>query len=90
MLDDPNPGGDGPGAPIDATISFNDLPEGALRVRIDTAIEISLAARDERATPAGSASELVDACAGRAPLAAVLDRLPNDLAAQLSRAALVL
>ena len=89
-LDDPNPVGDGPEAPIDATVSFDDLPDIALRVRIDSAIEISLAARGADATPAGSAAELVDACAGRAPLAAVLDRLPNDLAAQLGRAALVL
>ena len=89
-LDDPNPVGDGPAAPIDATIRFDDLPDVALRVRIDSAIEISLAARGADATPAGSAAEFVDACAGRAALNPVLGRFPADLAAQLRRAALVL
>ena len=89
-LDDPNPVGVGPDAPIDATVTFDDLPGVALRVRIDTAIEISCADRAEDTTSAGSAAEFVDASAGRAPLAPVLDRLPKDLAAQLARAAQVL
>ncbi len=89
-IDDPNPVGVGPEAPIDATIRFDDLPDVTLRVRIDSAIEISRAEGSEHATSAGSATEFVDACAGRAPLAPVLDRLPKDLAAQLARAAQVL
>ena len=89
-LDDPKPVGAGPQAPIDATVIFDELPDLALRVRINTAIEIIVAENGTGATAAGSAAELVDACAGRAPLQPVLDRLPDDLAAQLGRAALVL
>ncbi len=89
-LDDPNPVGPGPDAPIDATVTFDDLASVALRIRIDTAIEISRADRAEGTTSAGSAAEFVDACAGRAPLLPVLDRLPDDLAAQIGRAAQVL
>ncbi|MEO6468892.1 MAG: hypothetical protein ABIP21_07310, partial [Acidimicrobiia bacterium] len=89
-LDDPNPVGEGPEAPIVATVSFDDLPDVALGVRIDTAIEIGLAERRAAATSAGSAAGFVDACAGRGALTPVIDRLPADLAAQLGRAALVL
>ena len=89
-LDDPNPVGVGPDAPIDATVTFDDLPGVALRVRVDTAIEVRRAEPDAAGTSAGSAAEFVDACAGRAPLQPVLDRLPEDLAAQVARAAEVL
>ena len=88
--DDPNPVGPGPDAPIDATVTFDDLPGVALRVRIDTAIEIRRADRAEGTTSAGSAAEFVDASAGRAPLQPILDRLPQNLAAQIARAAQVL
>ena len=89
-LDDPNPVGVGPDAPIDATVMFDDLPGVALRVRVDTAIEVSRAEPDAAGTSAGSAAAFVDACAGRAPLQPILDRLPEDLAAQVARAAEVL
>ncbi len=89
-IDDPNPVGAGPEAPIDATVAFDDLPDVPMRVRIGTAIEVNRAERTEDAASAGSAAEFVDASAGRAPLAPVLERLPADLAAQLGRAALVL
>ena len=61
-----------------------------LQERVDTAIEVSRAEPDTDGTSAGSAAEFVDACAGRAPLQPVLDRLPEDLAAQVARAAEVL
>lgn len=89
-LDDPNPVGLGPDAPIDATVTFDDLPGVALRVRVDTAIQVSRAEPDADGTSAGSAAEFVDACAGRAPLQPILARLPEDLAAQVARAAQVL
>ena len=89
LLNDPRPVGEGPTSPIECTLAFDELAGRALRVRFDDGIQIVLGDPDE-ATPAGSAIRFVDACAGRAPLADVLDRLPPDLAAQISRAALVL
>lgn len=89
-LDDPNPVGAGPEAPIDATVTFDDLPDVALRVRFDTAIEISRSSVPTDAITSGSAAEFVDAFGGRAPLEPVLERFPADLAAQLTRAAQVL
>ncbi len=89
-LDDPKPVGDGPDAPIDTTVTFDDLPGVAMRVRVDTAIEISRVDRTTDAPSVGSAATFVDACAGRASLQPVLDRLPRDLAVQIARAAQVL
>ena len=89
LLDDPNAVGDAPESPIDCALTFDDLPGRALRVQIDEGLAIS-AADPADAVPAGSAVAFVDACAGRGPLAKALNGLPADLAAQLSRAALVL
>ena len=89
LLDDPNSVGDAPESPIDRTLAFDELPGRALRVQIDQGLTITAANPDD-AVPAGSAAAFVDACAGRGSLAEVLDGLPADLAAQLSRAALTL
>ena len=89
LLDDPNAVGGAPESPIDCALAFDDLPGRALRVHIDEGLAIT-AADPADAVPAGSAVAFVDAGAGRGPLAEVLNGLPADLAAQLSRAALVL
>ncbi len=89
LLNDPNAVGDAPESPIDCALAFDELPGLAMRMEVGEGLTITAAAPID-AAPAGSAVAFVDACAGRGPLAEVLDRLPADLAAQLSRAALVL
>ncbi len=85
LLGDPRPVGPGPEAEIDCTLAFDDLPGPALRVRIGEGIEITAADRAS-AVPAGSAVELVEGFAGRAPVDQLRDSLPADLFDQLSRA----
>ena len=89
LLDDPNSVGDAPESPIDCTLAFDELPGRALRVQVDQGLTIT-AADPADAVPARTAVAFVDACAGRGSLTDALDPLPADLAAQLSRAALVL
>ncbi len=89
-LEDPDPIGPGPDAPIDATLTFDDLPDVALRVRIDATIDVRTTDPSTHASAVGSAASFVDAFAGRAPLEPVLARLPDDLAAQMARASQVL
>lgn len=89
LLDDADPVGPGPDAPVDAILRFDDLPGVALHVTIDTGVTLRPADPDD-ATPAGPATEFVEAVTGRRPLAPALERLPEDLAAQLTRAAATL
>jgi hypothetical protein len=89
LLGDPNPAGPGPDAVIDATLAFDDLPDTALRVRIDDGIEI-VAADPQDAIPVGSAAAFVDAFGGRRSTDEFGDVLPADLFAQLTRARLAL
>lgn len=89
LLDDPDPVGPGPDAPVDAILRFDDLPGVALHVTVDTGITLR-PADPANATAAGSAAELVEAVTGRRPVEPALDRLPYDLAAQLARAAATL
>ncbi len=86
LLGDPHPVGPGPERAIDCILAFDDLPDTALRVRIDEGIEIT-AVDPTGATHVGSAAELVDGFGGRTPIDQFRDRLPTDLFAQLERAA---
>ncbi len=86
LLDDPEPVGPGPDSVIDATLRFDDLPGMALHVTIDTGVTLR-PADPAGATAAGSAVEFVEAATGRRPLAPALEHLPDDLAAQIARAA---
>ncbi|MCU1351942.1 MAG: hypothetical protein JWM05_1151 [Acidimicrobiales bacterium] len=88
LLDDPEPVGPGPSAPIEASLRFDDLPHLGLRVAIDAGVRIT-AVDPADAEPAGSAVDFVEAVTGRAggdPLAV----LPAPLADQLGRAAQIL
>jgi len=88
LLDDPAPVGPGPAAPIDVTLRFEELPDDALRLEIDTGVRVTRAdGRDTLA--AGAAIDVVESLAGRRAPAA-LDALPDDLSAQLGRAAQIL
>jgi uncharacterized protein (TIGR03083 family) len=88
LLDDTDPVGPGPEAPIDVTLRFADLPEAALHVTIDGGVSI-MRTDPTTGVAAGAALDLVESLAGRAR-PADLDVLPSDLAAQLGRAALIL
>lgn len=88
LLDDDAPVGPGPEAPIDVTLRFDDLPDDALRVQIDTGVRITRA-DPAGAFAAGSAVDLVESLAGRRT-AAPLDALPDELSAQLARASQIL
>jgi uncharacterized protein (TIGR03083 family) len=85
LLDDPDPVGPGPFAPIDVTLRFEELLGDQLRVRIGSGVSIARRA-DADAVNAGSAVALVEHLTGRAPSPS-WDALPADLAAQLVRAA---
>ena len=76
LLGDQNPVGPGPDAAIDYTLAFEDLPNTALRVRIDEGIEISRRRSDVDAIPVGSAVAFVDAFGGREPLDQFRDTVP--------------
>ena len=94
VLDDPDAVADGPDAPIDNGLVFDDLPGRSLHVRIDRDVIVDAANQpdgaDGAATKGGSAVDFVEAVSGRAPAEPVLDRLPADLSAQLARARQVL
>ncbi len=89
LLDDPAPVGDGLAQPVDVTLLFDDLPDGALRVEIGAGVRITLT--DPEAVPSsGSAVDVVECTTGRRPLRLLDGVLPADLAAHLGRAAQVL
>lgn len=98
VLDDPDAVGDGPDAPIEVTVAFDDLPGRPLRIRIDRDVVVEPADGDGDgggdgggdAVLGGGAVEFVEAVSGRAPAESVLARLPADLAAQLARARQIL
>jgi uncharacterized protein (TIGR03083 family) len=88
LLDDDAPVGPGPEVPIEATVAFTDMPDAPLRVTIDRGVSVRRA--DARfAVAGGAALDLVEGVAGRAAPDAV-GVLPDDLAAQLTRAAGIL
>jgi uncharacterized protein (TIGR03083 family) len=87
LLDDDAPVGPGADAPIDISLQFDDLPI-AVRAQIDTGTRISRSDGAD-AVAAGSAVDLVESFAGRAPADAI-NSLPADLADQLGRAAQIL
>jgi uncharacterized protein (TIGR03083 family) len=87
LLGDATPNGPGPDRPVDASVTFDDLPL-ALHVRYDDAVHISVADA-ERATAAGDALTMVESLAGRGP-ARPVGVLPADLDAQLTRAVQIL
>lgn len=86
LLDDPAPVGPGPDAPIDVVLRFDEIPDRAVRVRIDTGVTLA-PADPAAAVAAGSGVTFVEGVTGRAPLAPALAPLPDGLAAQLDRAA---
>lgn len=88
LLDDAAPVGPGPAAPIDATLRFEELPDDPLRVEIGTGVSITRPDGGD-AFSAGAAVDVVESLAGRCS-AAALDTLPEDLSAQLGRAAQIL
>ena len=89
LIGDTQPVGPGPDAPIDVTVRFDELVDRPLRVRIDETISVTTG--DSGAgSPAGSAVALNDAFGGRTPIDPAMALLPDDLAAQLGRAALTL
>lgn len=90
LLDDADAVADGPTAPIEATVAFDDLPDRPLHVRIDRDVVVGPATPDADAVAGGSAVDFVEAVSGRRPAEGVLDRLPDDLAAQLARARQIL
>ena len=87
LLGDATPTGPGPDAPIDATVTFDDLPF-ALHVRYDDAMHLSLADA-AAASAAGDALTLVEHIAGR-DASRPTGVLPPDLDAQLQRGAQIL
>jgi uncharacterized protein (TIGR03083 family) len=87
LLGDPTPSGPGPDAPIDATVTFDDLPL-ALHVRYDDAVHLAVADAAS-ASSAGDALTLVEGIAGRGP-SLPAGVLPPELDAQLTRAAQIL
>lgn len=88
LLDDAEPVGPGPTVPIDVTLRFEELPDDALRIEIDTGVRVTRTNGGD-ALVAGSAVAVVESLAGRRSSAA-LDALPDDLSAQLGRAAQIL
>lgn len=88
LIGDAEPVGPVADAPIDVTLQFDDLPRVPVRVQIDAGARISRANGTD-AVSAGSAIDLVESVAGRAPLDA-LRPLPEDLVAQLTRSAQIL
>jgi uncharacterized protein (TIGR03083 family) len=87
LLGDATPTGPGPDAPVDATVTFDDLPL-ALHVRYDDGVHLSVGDAGS-ASSAGSALALVEGIAGRGP-SRPAGVLPPDLDAQLTRAAQIL
>jgi hypothetical protein len=88
LLDDAAPAGPGPAMPIDVTLRFEELPDDALRIEIDTGVRVTRTDGGD-ALASGAAVDLVESLAGRGS-PAVLDALPEDLSAQLARAAQIL
>ena len=87
VLDDDEPVGEGPAAPVDVTVAFDDLPEAdAVRLSVDQGVLVAVGPPADRPVAAGSAVEFVEALTGRADADPVLRRLPEDAAAQLRRA----
>jgi uncharacterized protein (TIGR03083 family) len=92
IVDDPDPVGPGPEAPIECCLRFSDLPDRALHVAVGTpadGVRVMACGPDHRPVDAGRAVDVVEGLAGRAPVTPAVDALPEDLAAQLQRAALV-
>jgi uncharacterized protein (TIGR03083 family) len=88
LLGDDAPVGPGLERPVDVTLSFDDIPGRAMRVRYDEAVRIEVA-DPASAKPAGSALDLVEGTAGRTQQR--FDVIPDDeLAAQLARAMRIL
>jgi hypothetical protein len=87
LLGDPAPTGPGPGAPIDETVDFTDLPL-VLHVRVDEGLHLGPGDPAD-ASSAGAALTLVESLAGRGP-----ERpsgvLPADVDEQLTRGAQIL
>ena len=88
LLDDAESVGPGPEGPIDTTLRFEELPDDALRIEIDTGVRITRADGGDTFS-AGAAVDVVESLAGRTS-PAPLDALPPDLGAQLGRAAQIL
>jgi uncharacterized protein (TIGR03083 family) len=87
LLGDATPNGPGPDAPVDATVTFDDLPL-VLHVRYDDAVHLALGDA-AAARAAGDALTLVEGLAGRVP-SWPGELLPADLDAQLTRGAQIL
>jgi uncharacterized protein (TIGR03083 family) len=89
LLDDPEPVGAGLDTAVDVTVTFDDLPDTALRVRYDQGVHLELTDAGDDALPVGAALDLVERFAGRRPPAfdAIADA---GLAAQLERASQIL
>jgi uncharacterized protein (TIGR03083 family) len=93
VLDDASAVGDGPAAPIDGSVTFDDLPGRAFCLVVDRDVRVSVESETFRAvapTAVGSAVTFVEAVTGRAPLGPTLARFPVDVAAQLQRARQIL
>jgi uncharacterized protein (TIGR03083 family) len=88
LLDDSGAVGPGPERPIDVVLRFDEFPGEPLRLRIDSGVGVTQG-DPSAAIDAGSAIDLVEAFTGRQPFA-VLRGLPDELTAQLTRAAQVL
>ena len=89
LLGDPTPVGPGLEEPIDVTLSFDELPDLALHVQIDTGLRVALA-EPGAAQRCGSAYDTIEGLTGRRPLERAQALLPPTLAAQFGRATLVL
>jgi uncharacterized protein (TIGR03083 family) len=87
LLGDTAPTGPGPDAPVDATVSFADLPL-AVHVRYDDGLHLT-AVDPGSADASVDALTLVEDLAGRGP-ARPVGALPADLDAQLTRGAQIL
>ena len=86
VLDDPAPVGDGPDAAVDVAVAFDDLPDRALRLSVNRDVRVAVESSTDDATAGGSAVSFVEAITGRTDAQPTLDRLPDELAAQLERA----
>lgn len=90
VLADDEAVGDGPDAPIESALAFDDLPGRTLRIRYDRDVVVDAAGAEDESVPVGSALEFVEGFGGRIPVDTVLDRLPADVAGQLLRARQIL
>lgn len=93
VLDDDDAVGEGPTAPIDGAVAFDELPGRAFYLGVDRDVRVSVDAETFRAGGAcavGSAVTFVESVTGRTPLGPTLARFPADIAAQLQRARQIL